>query len=193
MNTDPKPGRWILPLVVLGMIAFTYFFVRELPGASPDTTLPGAAATTTLPDDTTTTTTTPPLDPAVQAYLDEIDEINAELQLLRTDLVTANTGFDASPRQIEYPDAVTRFTTVRDQTAALLVRFDAQTAPEGLEANHANLRTALDAAAQAASNALAGLTSSDPGTVRRAGVQAYVDAAGVFETEVTSVKTTLGA
>ena len=33
-NPDPKPGRWILPLVVLGMIAFTYFFVRELPEAS---------------------------------------------------------------------------------------------------------------------------------------------------------------
>ena len=27
LNADPKPGRWILPLVVLGMVAFTYFFV----------------------------------------------------------------------------------------------------------------------------------------------------------------------
>ena len=28
-NYDPKPGRWMLPLVVLAMVAFTYLFVRE--------------------------------------------------------------------------------------------------------------------------------------------------------------------
>ena len=190
VNPDPKPGRWILPLVILGMITFTYYFVSELPGASPDTTLPGAGSTTTtVAEDTTTSSTTPQLDPAVQANLDEIDEINAALQLLRTDLVTANTGFDASPRQIEYPDAVIRFTTVRDQTAALLTRFDASTAPEGFEENHTALRAALEGAVQASASALAGLTSSDPGAIRRAGVTAYVDAAAAFETEVTNTHT----
>ena len=55
VNPDPKPGRWILPLVILGMIGFTYFFVRELPEASPDTTLVGQPVTTTLPESTGTT------------------------------------------------------------------------------------------------------------------------------------------
>jgi len=29
-NTDPKPGRLILPLVLIGMIATTYTFVRSI-------------------------------------------------------------------------------------------------------------------------------------------------------------------
>lgn len=192
MNPDPKPGRWILPLVIIGMIAFTYYFVRELPDAAPGTTIAGPTTTTT-PDDSTTTTEADPLDPVVQAYVDEMDEINTQLQLLRTDLVATNTGFDASPREVEYPDAVTRFTTVRDETNALLLSFDALTAPEGLEESHTALRASLDGAAQAAARALSGLTSADPGTIRRAGVQDYVDAAATFETEVTSLKTAVGA
>jgi hypothetical protein len=192
MNPDPKPGRWILPLVIIGMIAFTYYFVRELPDAAPGTTIAGPTSTT-APDDTTTTTEQDPIDPVVQAYVDEMDEINTQLQLLRTDLVATNTGFDASPREVEYPDAVTRFTTVRDETNALLVRFDALTTPEGLEESQTALRAALDGAAQAAARALSGLTSADPGTIRRAGVQDYVDAAATFETEVTDLKTTVGA
>lgn len=192
MNPDPKPGRWILPLVIIGMIAFTYYFVRELPDAAPGTTIAGPTSTT-APDDTTTTTEPEPLDPVVQAYVDETDEINTQLQLLRTDLVATNTGFDASPREVEYPDAVTRFTTVRDETNALLVRFDALTAPEGIEDNHTALRAALEGAAQAAARALSGLTSADPGTIRRAGVQDYVDAAATFETEITGLKTAVGA
>jgi hypothetical protein len=180
LNADPKPGRWVLPLVILGMITFTYYFVRELPAASPDTTLPGAGATTTLPDDTTTTTEAPTLDPQVQAYLDAIDEINSHLQLLQTDLVAANTGFDATPREVEYQEAVQRFTAVRDDTIALLGQFDELTAPEGLEAHHAALRNELDEAAQAAAEALSGLQSADPGIIRRAGVDRYVLAAGNF-------------
>lgn len=190
MNADPKPGRWILPLVIIGMIAFTYYFVRELPGASPDTTIAGPT-TTTIPDDTTTTTedTT---DPTVQAYIDEIDDINTQLQLLRTDLVATNTGFDANPREVQYPDAVIRFTTVRDETNALLARFDELDALEGLEENHTSLRDALNDAAQAAATALSGLTSADPGTIRRAGVQAYVTAAAGFESETADLKTAAG-
>jgi hypothetical protein len=90
VNPDPKPGRWILPLVVLGMVAFTYFFVRELPEASTETTLVSSPGTTTTVPGTEGSTTTGPgngttLDPETQAYLDEIDAINEELQVQRTD------------------------------------------------------------------------------------------------------------
>ena len=47
INPDPKPGRWILPLVVLGMVAFTYFFVRALPSGSEE----GATDTTIAASD----------------------------------------------------------------------------------------------------------------------------------------------
>ena len=60
VNPDPKPGRWILPLVILGMIAFTYFFVRSLPEASPNTTLAAGDTTpTTVGEGGPTTTSVP--------------------------------------------------------------------------------------------------------------------------------------
>ena len=188
MNPDPKPGRWILPLVILGMIGFTYFFVRELPEASPDTTL--AAGTTTTPEDDSTTTTEPgPTDPEVQAYVDQATEINDELQELRTELAAANTGFDATPREVEYQDAVTRFEAVVQAAADLAARFEALTPPVDLAANHNVLLTEIDFAANAAVDALAGLTSEDPGVIRRNAVEAFGTATDNFANEVAILET----
>jgi len=193
VNADPKPGRWILPLVIVGMIAFTYYFVRELPEASPDTTTQaGNGTTTTLADDATTTTEANQIDAEVQAYLDAIDEINAELRLAQIELTDANNGFDADPRTVEYPEAVTRFTAVVDATNALVTEFDALTAPVALESHHTILGAELTKAANAAQDALDGLRSSDPGGIRRNNVTAYVDAATAFDAEVTNLHTAAG-
>ena len=188
VNPDPKPGRWILPLVILGMIGFTYFFVRELPEASPDTTLVGQPTTTTTADITETTTdgSNGELDDETQAYLDEIDSINAALQLLRTEIVTVNDGFDARPREIEFSEAADRFEVVETDTQALADQVNALTPPSGLEINHETVKTAIDLAALAAGDALAGLRSSDTGELRRAAIEGYVRAADDFDTEVTN-------
>jgi hypothetical protein len=190
VNPDPKPGRWILPLVILGMIAFTYFFVRELPEASPDTTLVGQPVTTTVPDSAETTLggggEPGDLDPAVQAYLDELDEINAELQLLKTEMVAVNAGFDADPREIEYPAAEARLETVVTDTEALSSQVDAMTVPSGLEINHDILTTTIRLAAGSADDALDGIRSTDTGQLRRAAVESYTGAAEDFDTEVTN-------
>ncbi len=189
VNPDPKPGRWILPLVILAMIAFTYFFVRELPEAPTDTTL--AAPTTTTPDSGEETTTTQPgvIDPEVQAYLDQAAEIDDELQALRTALVAANTGFDAEPRTVQYREAVAEFEAVETATAALAARFEGLTPPEALTPNHAVLLTEIGFAANAVADALAGLTSDDPGVIRRGGVEAYENAADNFASEVGILQT----
>ncbi len=197
VNPDPKPGRWILPLVVLGMVAFTYFFINELPAASPDTTLASGPTVTTVPEGTETTTTVDPgngsdLAPEVQAYLDELDEVNTSLQLLRTEMVTVNDGFDADPREIEYSDAVDRLETIQTDTQALADRVAAMTVPAGFETNHQALTSAIDIAAGAADDALEGLTSDDEGELRRAAVVAYTQAADNFNTEVENTKVTAG-
>jgi hypothetical protein len=184
VNPDPKPGRWILPLVILAMIAFTYFFVRELPEAAPDTTLAAGTTTTTDPD-STTTTEPGTIDPEVLAYVNQVNEINDELQELRAELVAANTGFDASPREVTYQEAVSRFTAVGQAAGALTARFAALTPPAALAPNHAVLLTEIEFAATAANDALAGLTSDDPGVIRRAGVEAFETAAETFDSEVT--------
>lgn len=192
VNPDPKPGRWILPLVILGMVAFTYFFVRELPQASPDTTLLGGPETTTTTTTGTTGTTQNgtddgvPLDPEVQAYLDAIDEINSELQVLRTSMVTVNSGFDADPREIEFSDAEAALETLAADAQALADRLDALTVPEPLQTNHGLLAATINVAAVSAADALAGLRSSDTGELRLGSVESFTTAADDFDTEVTN-------
>lgn len=193
VNPDPKPGRWILPLVVLGMVAFTYFFVRELPEASPDTTLIGAEDTTTTTTTGDTSGTTQPgdngtttLDPEVQAYLDGIESINGELQVLRTEMVTVNAGFDADPREIEFSDAGAAFEDIIADTQALETQLSELTVPESLQINHDFLTNALGVAVASAQEALSGLRSSDTGELRQASAEAFTNAVDDFDTEVTN-------
>lgn len=190
VNPDPRPGRWILPLVILGMIAFTYFFVRELPAASPDTTLAGQPTTTTTEDTTVTTkvTETTTLDPEVQAYLDAVEQISGQLQILKTELLTINQGFDADPREIQYSEIDARMEVVVNDTRALADQVAELTPPAGLEANHEALKTAIDLAALAADDGLDGLRSTDTGERRRSALEAYVQAADDFATAVTNAR-----
>ena len=194
VNPDPKPGRWILPLVVLGMIAFTYFFVRELPEATTETTLvSGSDTTTTLGDGATSTTDgSSDLDPETQAFLAEIDDINTELQVQRTELVTVNTAFNEEPRGVEYPEAEDRFEAVVTATQELADRLSALTPPSALESNHQTLQTYLDSAVVSAEEALDGLRSTDTGQRRNAGVDAYVQSASDYDTEVTNTHNAAG-
>jgi hypothetical protein len=188
VNPDPRPGRWILPLVILGMIAFTYFFVRELPEASTDTTLVSGGQTTTTLDGGSTITTVGggTLDPATEAYLGEIDNINTDLQVQRTEFVTVNNSFNEEPRGIEYTDAEARFEAVVTATEELAQRLRDLTPPTALESNHANLQGYLDDAVTSATEALDGLRSTDTGQRRNDGVNAYVQAATDYDTEVTN-------
>lgn len=196
VNPDPKPGRWILPLVVLGMIAFTYFFVRELPEASTETTLvSGGDTTTTAPvgdGSTSTTQTQTPLDPDTQAYLDTVDEINENLQVQRTEIVTVNDGFNADPREVEYPDAESRFEAVSTTTTELADQLRALTPPAGLEGNQTTLQTAIDLAVVSANEALSGLRSTDTGDRRNAAVAAFDQSSADFDTEVTNTHNAAG-
>jgi hypothetical protein len=192
-NPDPKPGRWILPLVILGMISFTYFFVSSLPEGSPTTTLALGSTTTTLEGTGTTVPSTGSTVPSAgQAYLDELDAVNAELQLLATEMVTVNDGFDADPRTVEFDDAEARLETVSTDTQALADRVGALTPPAGLETNHQALVSAIDFCAGAAADALAGLRSTDTGQQRADAIEAYTTSAAGFDTEVQNAKNAAG-
>lgn len=191
-NLDPKPGRWILPLVILGMIGFTYFFVRELPEASPDTTLIGQPVTTTIPESTGTSEDLVggTLDPETQAYVDELDTTNDALQLLGVELLTANDGFDADPREVPYEEAEQRFEAVQTQTQVLADNLDALAVPEGMEINQEALKTAMQFVALSAGDALSGLRSTDSGELRQNAVEAYTKHVADFATEVTNAHNT---
>lgn len=202
LNPDPKPGRWILPLVVLGMVAFTYFFVRALPeGAeepsdttvsASDTTFPG---TDTSPGDSTpgdTTPTDPSLDPETQAYLDGVGGILTSMEDLQREMAAVNGGFDADPRTVEYSDAVDRLTALADQADGLVGELDALTVPESLSTNHETIRNAVTTAAAAADEAVAGLQSTDDGSQRRNAVEAFDSALSDLQTAVDNARSAAG-
>jgi hypothetical protein len=196
VNPDPKPGRWILPLVILAMIGFTYFFVGALPEASPDTTIVSVGATTTTINESSGTTTPgnggDPLDPVVQAYLDELDEINAALKVLETEMVTVNAGFDADPREIAYEEAEPRLDQLVTDTEALGDQTSALAVPSGFETNQQALQSAIDFCAGAAEDAVDGLRSTDTGELRQAAVETYTTSASGFDTEVQNAKAAAG-
>lgn len=194
-NYDPKPGRWMLPLVVLAMVAFTYIFVRELPSAATTSTVPGNGGTstststtdTTVPGETTTPTT---LAPDAQAYVEALDVFQTRLTDLQTSLSAANTGFDADPRTVSYDQAEAAFIVVSTDTTALSNEITALVPPAGFEDAHATVIAAAQQAVNAIDQALVGLRAPAPdtGEGRRAGVQAFDAAAEAFSTAVDGIR-----
>ena len=70
-NSDPKPGRLILPLVLIGMIATTYTFVNRVVENNNLEIIEETVVEETVVEETSTTTTTTIPEDVVQ-YLEEI-------------------------------------------------------------------------------------------------------------------------
>ncbi len=97
-NPDPKPGRWILPLIIVAMMGFTYVFVSSLEERVPQETdggldLPTLETTTTTTVIIDTTTTTVGIS-ARQAYADEMTGFLDELKQLTDDFTAINQEFE---------------------------------------------------------------------------------------------------
>ncbi len=97
-NPDPKPGRWILPLIIIAMMGFTYVFVSSLeervptePDAGLDLPTLETTTTTLFAIDTTTTTTGPSIR---GAYAEEMTGFLAELKQLSTEFQAINQEFE---------------------------------------------------------------------------------------------------
>lgn len=197
-NYDPKPGRWMLPLVVLAMVAFTYLFVRELPsaasanqnGETPGTT---SSTTTTTDVDEETTTTAAQVDETTQAYFDSLTAFQTTLSNLQTELASANAGWDANPRTINFDQAEEAFISVAEGSAALVGEIQAATVPAALIEAHNVVIAAAQQAANAAGSALAGLRapSPDTGEARRAAVNEFDAAVTTFNDAVQAAITPL--
>jgi hypothetical protein len=187
-NPDPKPGRWILPLIIVGMVGFTYFFVQQLPGATPEeTTTTSTAPTTTAPTnggDGTTTTTLQAIPVEVQAYVDKMAESLAELAGIEADLLDVNTQQDAEPRVIAYSDALALFREVEANASVFADGVEIAAPPAGYEALaaiHADLATAAGKIRTAGQNARVGFEGPS-GQPRRDAVAAFQAASTEFST-----------
>ena len=128
-NDDPKPGRLVLPLVLIGMIATTYTFINRV-ATNNDLDINTVAEETVenvepenVEEDTTTTTTTT-LPDEVVTYLEEISSEKIQSIDLATKVLEANDKWDNE--EISYQEAKDEFakfiedaeqflTTVSDQ------------------------------------------------------------------------------
>ena len=98
-NEDPKPGRLVLPLVLIGMIATTYTFINRVASSNDLEIEPVVEEVTeqieeeVVPEDTTSTTTTT-LPDEVVSYLEEISSEKIQSIDLATKVLEANDNWD---------------------------------------------------------------------------------------------------
>lgn len=191
VNPDPRPGRWLLPLVVLGMVGFTYVFVNQLPGEGGttiesivDTEAVGSTSSTTIPDGTdpstsggttaSTTGSTPQgASPEVTAYKQAMAALATELTGMQAELGSANSAWEDGG---DYGAAQTAFTSVSESAATWRDQVAAVSVPEGLTETQNTLVEAANQAANQAAAALDGLVNS-PGPDKRVNSVARFDEA----------------
>jgi hypothetical protein len=181
---DPKPGRWILPIVIVALIGFTYIFVNALPEAdvAASTTSTSSTTSTTAPASTTTSTLTTD----ILAFLQEVDRFDGVAQDLQTQLTTVNDQWEA--REIGIDEAEAGFTAVRDGAQDLANQVAATTVPDAFQAAWPDAITSSQALVGSADAVIEGLRAPDDGTARRDAVAAYATATVAFQDQLDVVR-----
>ncbi len=179
-NPDPKPGRWILPVLVAALAGLTYAFVTNVP-QSPATTSTTIAAsngssgttttTTEAPDGTTTTT----LDPEVATFVEVSDGLADTAGALSDEAATINADWEAG--DVEYGPTRDALRDLASRTRQFATAASITTVPADAEESWEVVVSAADLMATAADDMLDGLVN-DPGPERRqASLIVYQDAA----------------
>ena len=110
-NEDPKPGRLVLPLVLIGMIATTYTFINRVSTNNNLEIEPVVEdvveAVEDEPGEETTTTTTTTLPDEVITYLEEISSEKIQSIDLATKVLEANDRWDNE--EVTYQEAKDEF------------------------------------------------------------------------------------
>jgi len=191
-NPDPKWGRWILPLVIVGMVLATFAFVNSIdPGTVPDsgTTLPPAATsttTTTIPTSSTTTT----LAPQVVAYLADLDALAAESDGLLDRARTINNDWD--DRTATFSETEDALRVLATDTSDFEARVQAAATVPELEASHLALNDAAANMATAATGMVDGLLDPDSAQGRINSFTDYQNANAEMRAALEAVKSRAG-
>ncbi len=181
---DPKPGRYILPVVVAALIGVTYVFVNALPPVDITTssTSTVAVASATAPETSTTST----LPSEAVAFLGEVDRFQAVAADNLVKLNDVNAQWEA--REIEFPEAKNEFTEVRDSAQNLTDQMAAATVPDTYQPEWPDALVASQDLVAQATAVIAGLEAPDDGTLRQAAVQAFNDGSISFAEQLDVVR-----
>ena len=181
-NPDPKPGRIVLPLVLIGMIATTYTFINRvatnnnLDIVAEETQVETVAQETSTEDTstTTTTTTTTTLPDNYVAYLEELTAEKIQATELGKDVLEANDNWDN--QSVTYQEAKDEF-KANISSAEQFVTTVSEPGPPNEFANlvtsHEELKTLVNLIYEDTVELLAGLESSDTGEQRAAALDSF--------------------
>lgn len=196
-SPDPKPGRWILPLIIIAMVGFTYVFVSSLEERIPTETDAGLdlptldSTSTTVPIIDTTTTTSGPS--VRQAYIEEMTAFLAEIRQLHTEFDAINTEFEE--QAITYGVAESGMESKIAEIQAWYTAISTSTAP-GSEADlqlpHQDILDAALGPVEEAEAVLEGLRGPTAGP-RTEAIVRLADALIEFEAKVNAALAVAGS
>tara|TARA_B100000035_G_scaffold298369_1_gene292057 strand:- start:30 stop:635 length:606 start_codon:yes stop_codon:yes gene_type:complete len=176
-NSDPKPGRLILPIVLIGMIATTYTFINRV-ATNNSIEIIEENTTTTIADqvseDTTTTSTTTTIPEAVVNYLEEITGEKIQAIELGKKVLETNQRWD--DKATTYQEAQVEFQEFIDDFADFVVVFTSPGPPSSdasLSSSHDELTILVNLIYEDTEELLEGLTAPDTGERRSAALESF--------------------
>ena len=178
-NQDPKPGRLVLPLVLIGMIATTYTFVnRVVTNNDLDVSVVQEEITpveeTEADDTTTTSTTTTTLPVEVVTYLEEIQGEKVQSDELGQKVLEANERWDDELSSYqEAKDEFAKFIEDAEQFANTISEPGPPDTFANLVTSHEELTVLANLIYEDTKELLEGLTSSDTGERRASALDSF--------------------
>ena len=177
-NPDPKPGRIVLPLVLIGMIATTYTFINRV-ATNNDINIiaeetPVETIAEVVVEDTSTTTTSTTLPDNYVAYLEEITAEKIQATELGKEVLEANENWDdKTVTYQEAKDEFRAFITTAEQFVSTVSDPGPPNEYANLVTSHEELKTLVNLIYLDTVELLAGLESSDTGEQRAAALDSF--------------------
>ena len=192
-NEDPKPGRLVLPLVLIGMIATTYTFINRVATNNDLQIEPSVEQVIVesdeepISEDTTTTTTTT-LPGEVVSYLEEISSEKIQSIDLATKVLEANDNWDNG--DITYQEAKDEFANFIEDAQQFVETVSEPGPPTtfaGLVKSHEELKSLAELIFADTEELLEGLTSSDTGERRSAALDSFNNNINLFQEKIDEI------
>ncbi len=192
-NEDPKPGRLVLPLVLIGMIATTYTFINRVATNNNLEIEPSVEEVVIEPDEEpasedTTTTTTTTLPGEVVTYLEEISSEKIQSIDLATKVLEANDKWDNE--DLTYQEAKDEFANFIEEAQQFVETVSEPGPPTtfaGLVKSHEELKSLVELIFADTEELLEGLTSSDTGERRSAALDSFNNNINLFQEKIDEI------
>ena len=187
-NPDPKPGRLIIPLVLIGMIATTYTFINRVTTNNNLEVINIADNNTEeviseeITEETTTTTTSTTLPEGVVTYLEEIQAEKIQSTELGKKVLETNQRWD--DKDTTYQEAQQEFEAFINDAEQFVATVSDPGPPNSnasLVSNHEELKVLVNLIYEDTKELLEGLTAPDTGERRSSALSSFNSNLGSFQ------------